>query len=90
MHPTKKLLIERNGLRCMLCGKEVPYLEINWHHIKPKAVCKYLGEPVDDSYENGSLLCLGCHNFIHTIYYWNPEYEKYSRIIRSNRKPATD
>lgn len=88
MHPTKKLLIERNGLKCMLCGKEVAYNQINWHHIKPKAVCKYFGEPIDDSYENGALLCLSCHHLVHTIYYWDERYENFMRIIRQNKQPA--
>ena len=86
MHPTKALLIERNGLRCMLCGKEVSYREINWHHIKPKAVCKYYGEPIDDSYENGSLLCLSCHAYVHTLYYWSAEYQQTMDEIRRNKK----
>ena len=25
MHDTKRLLIERNGLKCMLCGRTVKY-----------------------------------------------------------------
>lgn len=89
MHPTKELLIKQNGFKCMLCGKTVPYREINWHHIKPKAVSKYLGEPIDNSYENGSLLCLDCHYYVHTFYYWSKEYEELMRIIRRNRKPIT-
>lgn len=87
MHPTKQLLIEINGLKCMLCGRSVPYAQINWHHIKPKAVCKYLGEEVDNSYENGSLLCLDCHAFVHTLYYWSDEYQTYMKRIITNRKP---
>jgi len=87
MHPTKQLLIEKNGLRCMLCGRSVPYAQINWHHIKPKAVCKYLGEEVDNSYENGSLLCLDCHAFVHTLYYWSDDYQAYMKRIITNRKP---
>ena len=86
MHPTKAELINRNGLRCMLCGKEVPYRQINWHHIKPKAVCKYYKEPIDNSYENGSLLCLECHDFVHTLYYWSAEYQYYMDVIRKNKK----
>lgn len=90
MHDTKRILIERNGLKCMLCGKEVPYSQINWHHIRPKAVCKYYGEPIDNSYDNGALLCLDCHAYVHTIYYWNPLYEKVMQKIRKNKKPAVD
>lgn len=70
----------------MLCGKVVDYKHINWHHIKPKAVCKHYGEPIDDSYENGSLLCLDCHAYVHSIYYWSKEYEKATEIILSNKK----
>jgi len=86
MHPTKAALIVNNGLRCMYCGKVVPYKYINWHHIKPKAVSKYYGEPIDDSYENGALLCLDCHDFVHTLYYWSQEYQDAMDVIRSNKK----
>ena len=86
MHPIKQLLIQRNGLRCMLCGKEVSYQQLNWHHIKPKAVCKYYGEPIDDSYDNASLLCLNCHAYVHTFYYWSFEYEELMRVIRENKR----
>lgn len=85
MHPTKQLLIERNGLKCMLCGKEVPYNEIQWHHIKPKAVCKYYNEPIDNTYENGALLCTDCHFLVHTIYYWDKRYEQLMKCIRKNK-----
>ena len=86
MHQVKKLLIERNGLKCMLCGETVPYQLINWHHIKPKAVSKYLGEPVDDSYDNGALLCLECHAYVHTMYYWSKEYQETMERIRKNKR----
>ena len=86
MHDTKYELIKRNGLRCMLCGKEFPYHEINWHHIKPKAVCRYYHEPIDNSYENGSLLCLSCHAYVHSLYYWSNEYQSAMEIVRSNKK----
>lgn len=86
MHETKAELIVNNGLRCMLCGKEFPYHEINWHHIKPKAVSKYLGEPIDNSYDNGALLCLGCHAYVHTFYYWSKEYSDLMAEIRKNKK----
>lgn len=89
MHETKALLIVKNGLRCMLCGKEVPYNQINWHHIKPKAVCKYYGEPIDNSYENGALLCLECHAFVHQFYYWGKEYPELMERIKQNKKPNT-
>jgi len=86
MHETKAELITRNGLRCMLCGRTFPYREINWHHIKPKAVCKYLGEEIDNSYENGALLCLSCHAHVHTLYYWSREYQELMKQIILNRK----
>lgn len=86
MHITKYWLIKNNGLRCMLCGKEVDYRHINWHHIKPKAVCKYYGEPIDDSYENGSLLCLDCHAYVHSLSYWSTEYQDLMDIVRDNKK----
>lgn len=86
MHSTKAQLITNNGLRCMYCGRQVPYREINWHHIKPKAVCKFLKEPIDDSYENGSLLCLDCHAYVHTLYYWSREYQEAMNVIRRNKK----
>ena len=89
MHETKALLITKNGLRCMLCGKEVPYRQINWHHIKPKAVCRYYNEPIDNSYENGALLCLDCHAYVHTLYYWSYEYQATMKRIINNRKPTT-
>ena len=89
MHETKALLIKRNGLRCMLCGRICDYNQINWHHIKPKAVSKYYNEPIDNSYENGSLLCLDCHAYVHTLYYWSDEYQKAMQKIRKNKKPIT-
>jgi len=86
MHPTKQELIERNGLRCMLCGKIVEYKYINWHHIKPKSVCKANHEQIDNSYENGCLLCLDCHAFVHSFDYESEEYKQYMDVIRENRK----
>lgn len=86
MHETKCKLIERNGLRCMLCGKEVAYCNINWHHIKPKYASKEDGEQPDNSYSNGSLVCVECHQFIHQ-YSWHDEvYQNLMNIIRSNKK----
>lgn len=89
MHETKAKLIVENGLKCMLCGAEVPYSRIQWHHIKPKAVSKYLGEPIDDSYENGALLCLDCHAFVHEFYYWSEEYRLITDRILANKKPSS-
>ena len=86
MHETKAELIKRNGLRCMLCGKIFPYCQINWHHILPKAISKYYGEKPDNSYENGALLCLDCHSYVHSFYYWSNEYKKLMEIIKNNKK----
>lgn len=86
MHPTKALLIERNGLRCMYCGRIVPYNQINWHHIKWKSICKYYHEEIDNSYENGALLCLDCHAFVHTFSYWSKEYQEAMDVIRRNKR----
>ena len=89
MHETKSLLIKRNGLRCMLCGRKVKYNELNWHHIKPKSVCKQHKEPIDNSYENGALLCLNCHSYVHTLNYWSKEYKEAMEKIQANKKPMT-
>lgn len=86
MHETKAKLIERNGLRCMLCGEDFAYPQINWHHIKPKAVSKYLKEDIDNSYDNGALLCLNCHAYVHTFCYWSYEYQKLMEQIILNKK----
>lgn len=86
MHPTKQELIKRNGLRCMLCQKEVPYNQINWHHIIPKCITKFFGLPQDDSYNNGALLCLACHAKVHEYFWEDPEYEKLMDVIRKNKK----
>ena len=86
MHPTKKELIERNGIRCMLCGNIVPYRLIEWHHIIPKHITKFFGLPQDDSYENGSLLCVNCHKQVHEYEWWDKEYEALMDVIRKNKR----
>lgn len=86
MHETKARLILNNGLRCMLCGEEVPYNQLNWHHIKPKSVCKHLNEAIDNSYENGALLCLSCHSFVHLFQYDSQEYKDITRLILLNKR----
>ena len=86
MHPVKAEMISRNGLRCMLCGRIVPYECINWHHIKPKAICKYYKEPIDNSYDNASLLCLECHAYVHTLSYWSKEYKDLMDTVRRNKQ----
>lgn len=85
MHPIKRLLIERNGCKCMLCGREVPYELINWHHIRPKCWFKEQGLPIDNSYENGSLLCLDCHAYVHTLDYYDQEYGILMKKIYKNK-----
>lgn len=86
MHNTKYQLILKNGLRCMACGREVDYREIHWHHLKPKYVSKQNNEPQDDSYENGSLLCIRCHIEIHKYLWWDDEYQMMIDMIEGNRK----
>lgn len=86
MHPTKALLIKRNGIRCMGCGKEVEYKDIHWHHIVPKYIFKIRKEPVDNSYENSSLLCKRCHIEIHKYLYWDEEYQMLIDLIEDNKK----
>ena len=87
MHETKCKLIEKNGLRCMYCGEEVPYNQINWHHIKPKYISKMYGELPDDSYENGALVCLNCHSKIHQYAWWDEEYHQMMKVIEGNTAP---
>ncbi len=86
MHPTKKELIERNGLRCMLCLKEVPYEKIHYHHMIPKYYTKFMGLAQDDSYENGSLVCIDCHKKIHEYMYLDDEYQFLMDVIQGNKK----
>lgn len=90
MHPTKARLIVDNGLRCMLCGREFPYKALNWHHIKWKSISKENNEPIDNSYENGVLLCLSCHHLVHTYEYDSQEYKSLMCIAQSRRKPTVD
>ena len=86
MHETKALLITRNGLRCMACGKEVEYKNIHWHHIKPKYVFKANHEPVDNTYENSALLCIRCHIELHKFLWWDDEFQVITSIIEGNKK----
>jgi 5-methylcytosine-specific restriction endonuclease McrA len=86
MHPTKEELIERNGLRCMLCLKEFPYHEIQYHHIVPKYASKHMGLPPDNTYDNGCLLCLKCHAKVHEYSYWSDEYQFLMDVIEDNKK----
>lgn len=89
MHDTKYMLIERHGLKCMLCGRTVEYKDIHWHHIKPKYASKFYGEPVDNSYANGSLICVSCHHYIHLYSWWGKEYHQLMSIVLSNKNEPT-
>lgn len=86
MKPAKWELIDRYGMRCMLCGKEFSYKEINFHHIKPKYVFKQDGLKPDDSADNGSILCVKCHCKIHEYLWWDDEYQLLTEIILQNKK----
>ena len=86
MHPTKELLIKRNGMYCMLCGQKCEYNELEWHHIKWKSVSLRRGEKVDNSYENGAILCVACHHYVHTFSYWSKEYDIMMGVVRSHKR----
>ena len=86
LKPVKYAMIEKNGLRCMLCGKYFHYEQINFHHIKPKYASKREGKQPDDSYENGSLVCTSCHARIHSYDWKDKEYIAFMAIIRKNKK----
>lgn len=86
MHETKCKLIERNGLRCMACNQEFEYKDIHWHHLKPKYVSKANHEPIDNSYENSSLLCKKCHAEIHRYLWWDDEFQVMTSMIEGNKK----
>jgi hypothetical protein len=80
MKETKRLLIERNGTVCMLCGKDVGR-RITWHHIKPRCVGG------DNSYQNGSLLCERCHfQRVNKLKYGTREYRELMEEIKRNKK----
>jgi len=85
MHETKALLIVRNGLRCMGCGRTVEYKDIQWHHIKPRYVYKAEHVVPDDSYENGALLCKRCHVELHRYLWWDDEYQLLTEAILENK-----
>lgn len=59
------------------------------HHIKPKYASKFDGEPIDDSYENGSLCCVECHRYIHLYSWWSREYHQLMSIVLSNKNMPT-
>lgn len=85
MHETKALLIMRNGLYCMGCGRETKLKDLQWHHIVPKYVSKLNKQPPDNSYENSSLLCKNCHIQIHKYLYWDEEYQMLIDLIEDNK-----
>lgn len=85
MHETKALLIMRNGLYCMGCGRETKLKDLQMHHLVPKYVSKANHEPPDDSYENNSLLCISCHRTIHKYLYWDIEYQMLIDLIEDNK-----
>lgn len=86
MHPIKELLIKRNGMYCMLCGKKCTYKQINWHHIKPKWYFRKRKQKIDNSYENTCLVCIPCHKYIHTFKYFSDEYQTLMVAIQSHKK----
>ena len=85
MHPTKAELIMKNGMRCMACGKECRYSEIQRHHIVPKYVFRQLKLPIDDSYANSCLVCTRCHSMIHEYLYWDEEYQQMMDLIEDHK-----
>lgn len=70
----------------MLCEKEMKYREIQWHHVKWKSICNKENTPIDNSYENGVLLCVMCHSYVHTLDYYSSEYQELMRKAVKNRK----
>ena len=50
MHPIKELLIKRNGMYCMLCGKHCEYEDLEWHHKKPKWLCMKENGVIDNTF----------------------------------------
>ena len=87
MHETKAKLISKNGLKCMLCRQECKYRELQWHHIKWKSICKAEKIPIDNSYENGLLLCVCCHSYVHTLEYDSRTYKFLMEEAIKNREP---
>lgn len=70
----------------MLCGKIFPYEQLNWHHIRPKWVSKKLNQPIDNSYENAALLCVGCHALVHSFDYYDTRYGELMKQAMQNKK----
>lgn len=84
MNETKVWLIIEHGTVCMLCGKDVGR-KIQWHHIRPKYDFKRCNEKIDDSVENGSLLCPDCHKLIHRYDYIDYRYKRLTLEIKKNK-----
>lgn len=84
MHETKRRLLVRYGYVCMLCGKSHPYIE--WHHIRPKYDFLKHNEPIDNSEENGVLLCRECHVNLHKYWYGTAEYMTFTQEIIRNKE----
>ena len=74
MHPTKHLLIQKNGMYCMLCGKKCEYDDLHWHHKKLKSITLKERGMIDNSYDNGLLLCVNCHKYVHQFSYYSEMY----------------
>lgn len=78
MKEVKRLLIERNGTRCMLCRQDVK-MAIQWHHAQPKYA------KGDNSYNNGTLLCDRCHKHIHQFQFGTTQYTQLTIQILKNK-----
>ena len=85
MHPTKAKLIELNGMRCMACGRQCTRHELQWHHIVPKYVFRQNHLPIDNSYENGALLCVNCHIKVHEYLFWDDEYQLMMDLVEDHK-----
>ena len=79
MKAAKFELLQRNGTKCMLCGKDVGK-RIQWHHIIPR----YAGGP--DTYENSAALCPNCHTEVHEYMYGDEEYTKFTEKMLENKQ----
>jgi predicted HNH restriction endonuclease len=69
----------------MLCGEDAD-LTIQWHHITPKYVFSRAGFPIDNSVENGALLCPNCHVRIHKYQYGDKEFMGLTKSILENKR----
>lgn len=87
MHPIKYLLIQRNGMYCMLCGKRCEYTDLEWHHKKWKCISLKENGTIDNSYANGLLLCTSCHKYVHTFSYYSEEYHNLMVSAEQHKKP---